>query len=329
MSALAPTLESFFTQRLMNQRQASGHTISAYRDTFRLLLRYAQQQTGKVPHALDFDDLDAPLIGSFLHHLEHDRGNSARTRNTRLAAIHSLFRYAALAHPEHAALIGRVLAIPSKRRDRTDICFLDRAEIDALLAAPDRHTWIGRRDHALLATALQTGLRASELTGLRCADVHLGRGAHVQCLGKGRKQRSTPLTKHTANVLAVWLRERAGDPDDPLFPSRRRLALSRDAVAWLVTKHTKVAQQTCPSLQHKTITPHVLRHTAAMSLLHAGVDATVIALWLGHESVTTTQIYIHADLTIKEEALARTAKPGTSTGRYKPPDKLLAFLEAL
>lgn len=329
MSALAPTLEAFFTQRLMNQCQASGHTICAYRDTFRLLLAYAQQRTGKAPNAMDFDDLDAPLIGAFLHHLEHERGNSARTRNARLAAIHSLFRYAAMSHPEHAAIIGRVLAIPSKRRDRTDISFLDRAEIDALLAAPDRDKWIGRRDHALLATAIQTGLRVSELTGLRCADVHLGRGAHVQCLGKGRKQRSTPLTKQTVDVLAVWLRERGGEPDDPLFPTSRGRMLSRDAIAWLVTKHAKVAQETCPSLRTKTISPHVLRHTAAMSLLHAGVDATVIALWLGHESVDTAQIYIHADLTIKEKALARTAQPGTTPGRYRPADKLMAFLEAL
>jgi integrase/recombinase XerD len=329
MSALAPTLEGFFTERLMNQRQASGHTVDAYRDTFRLLLGFVHQRTGKAPSALDFEDLDAPLIGAFLDHLEHERGNSVRTRNCRLAAIHSMFRFAAFSHPEHAVLIQRVLAIPTKRCNRTDVSFLDRDEIDALLAAPDRTRWIGRRDHALLVTAVQTGLRVSELTGLCCADVHLDRGAHVRCLGKGRKQRCTPLTTNTVAVLRVWLHERGGGPRDPLFPTSRGRPLSRDAVALLVTKYTKVAQERCPTLKNKSVSPHVLRHSAAMTLLHAGVDATVLALWLGHESVETTQIYIHADLTIKERALARTAPLDTTPGRYRPPDALLAFLEGL
>jgi site-specific recombinase XerD len=329
MSALAPTLEAFFTERLTNQRQASVHTVTAYRDTFRLLLSFVQQRTGKSPCGLDFCDLDAPLIGAFLDHLEGERGNSVRTRNSRLAAIHSMYRFAALSHPEHAALIQRVLAIPTKRGIRTDVSFLDRNEVDALLGAPDRTRWIGRRDHALLVTAVQTGLRVSELTGLCCGDVRLDKGAHVRCLGKGRKERCTPLTTNTVAVLRVWLDERGGEPLDPLFPTSRGRPLSRDAIALLVTKYTNVAQEECPTLKKKSVSPHVLRHSAAMALLHAGVDVTVIALWLGHESVETAQIYIHADLTIKERALARTTPLDAPPGRYRPPDALMAFLEGL
>jgi site-specific recombinase XerD len=305
------------------------HTVTAYRDTFRLLLSFVQQRSGKTPCGLDFEDLDAPLIGAFLDHLEGERGNSVRTRNSRLAAIHSMYRFAALSHPEHAALIQRVLAIPTKRGIRTDVSFLDRNEIDALLAAPDRTRWIGRRDHALLVTAVQTGLRVSELTGLCCGDVRLDKGAHVRCLGKGRKERCTPLTTNTVAVLRVWLDERGGEPPDPLFPTSRGRLLSRDAIALLVTKYTNVAQEECPTLKKKSVSPHVLRHTAAMGLLHAGVDVTVIALWLGHESVETAQIYIHADLTIKERALARTTPLDATPGRYRAPDALMAFLEGL
>lgn len=329
MSTFAPTLESFFIERLMHQRCASAHTVSAYRDTFRLLLCFVEQYFGKAPSDLDFEDLDAKMIGAFLDHLEHERGNSVRTRNARLAGIHSLFRYAALQHPEHAALIQRVLAIPSKRGVRSDVSFLDRNETDALLKAPDRTRWIGRRDYALLVVAVQTGLRVSELTGLCCRDVTLGKGANVQCLGKGRKHRCTPLTKETVAVLRAWLDERKGAFDDPLFPTSRGRPLSRDAVGLLVAKYTNSAQKNCPSLNNKVVTPHVLRHTAAMALLHAGVEETVIALWLGHEGTETTRIYIHADLSIKERALARTAPLGTTPGRYLAPDCLLAFLEAL
>jgi site-specific recombinase XerD len=329
MSALAPTLQAFFTVRLVNQKRASAHTIAAYRDTFCLLLGFAQRRTGKMPSALDFADLDATLIGAFLDHLESDRHNSIQTRNARLAAIHSMFRYAALQHPEHADLIGRVLAIPTKRADRSDVSFLDDAEIDALIAAPDRGTWTGRRDHAMLVTALQTGLRVAELTGLCCDDVHLGTGANVRCTGKGRKQRCTPLTAPTVAVLRTWLKERRPEPGAPLFPTSRGRRLSTDAVAWAVAKHAKTAQLTCPTLKNKTVTPHVLRHSAAMKLLRSGVEQAVIALWLGHESTETTQIYVHADLSIKERAIARTTPPNTTPGRYRPPDKLLAFLEAL
>jgi site-specific recombinase XerD len=329
MSALAPTLQAFFTDRLIRQRQASPHTVAGYRDTLRLLLGFAAERLGTEPSKLDFDDLDAPLIGAFLEHLEHDRGNGVRTRNARLAAIRSLFRYAAFRHPEHSAVIERVLAIPPKRFERSLVTFLTEAEVNGLLAAPDRATWAGRRDHAMLGLAAQTGLRASELIGLRYADVHLGAGAHVSCVGKGRKQRITPLTAGMVDVLRVWLVERAGQAAEPLFATRSGRALSRDALECRLAKHATTAAQACPSLREKKVTPHVLRHTAAMRLLHAGVDTAVIALWLGHEQLETTQIYLHADLTIKERALARTTPADTKPGRYRPPDAILAFLEAL
>jgi integrase/recombinase XerD len=329
MSALAPTLQAFFTDRLIGQRQAGPHTIAAYRDTLRLLLAFAARRTGRQPSQLDLDDLDAPLIGAFFDHLERERGNSVRTRNARLAAIRSLFRYAALRHPEHAATIGRVLAIAPKRFERAPITFLTEPEIDALLAAPDRGTWTGRRDHALLLLATQTGLRASELIGLTCGDVHLGGGAHVSCVGKGRRQRITPLTAQTVAVLRTWLAERAGQAAEPLFPTRTGRALSRDAIERRLAEHAAAATAACRSLQAKKVTPHVLRHTAAMRLLHAGVDTSVIALWLGHEQIETTQIYLHADMALKEAALARTTPPNTPPGRYRPPDTLLAFLEAI
>lgn len=329
MSLLAPTLQAFFCDRLAKQGNASPRTIIAYRDTFRLLLCFLQQQTGKPPSQLDFEDLDAPAILAFLEHLEHDRGNSPRTRNARLAALRSMFHYAALRHPEHAELIGRVIAIPQKRHDKPLVAFLTDAEIKALLAAPDRSTWIGRRDHALLATAIQTGLRVSELTSLNCGDVTLGVGGCVQCLGKGRKARQTPLTNSTQKLLRSWLRERAGHPNDPLFPTSTGARLTRDAIARRITKHAHAAARRCPSLKAKQLTPHILRHTSAMQLLHAGVDTTLIALWLGHEDVRSTQIYIHADMTIKERTLARTSQPSTTPGRYRPADRLLAFLESL
>jgi integrase/recombinase XerD len=329
MSLLAPTLEAFFTERLVGQRRASQHTVAAYRDTFCLLLRFAQQRTGKAPSGLDLSDLDTPLISAFLDHLEHERGNSAQTRNVRLAALRSLLRFAALRHPEHAALIQRVLGIPPKRVGRTVVSFLTRDEVEALLQGPDRSTWRGRRDHSLLLVALQTGLRVSELIGLRRKDVVLGAGAHVRCSGKGRKERCTPLTAQTVAALRVWLDQRGGRPDDPLFPGPRGLPLGRDAIRRLVAKYASTAQERCPSLRAKQVSPHVLRHTSAMQLLQAGVDTSVIALWLGYERVETTQVYLHADLAIKERALARTAPPDIKPGRYRPPDALLAFLQGL
>ena len=297
MSALAPTLEAFFTERLIGQRNASPNTVAAYRDTWRLVLRFARARTGKEPSRLDLGDLDAPLIGAFLDHLEQERHNTARTRNARLSAIRSFFRYAALRHPEHAALIARVLAIPAKRCERAEVSYLTRPELDALLAAPDQGTWTGRRDHALLDVAAQTGLRVSELTGLRNQDVELGTGAHIRCTGKGRKQRCTPLARSTVAVLRAWMQERRGEPGDPLFPARRGTPLSRGAVARLVTRHTVTARHQCPSLITKHPTPHVLRHSCAMELLRSGVDCAVIALWMGHEQVeTTSRIYLHADM---------------------------------
>jgi integrase/recombinase XerD len=329
MTALAPILQAFFTDRLTRQRDASPHTIAAYRDTWRMLLAFASAGTGKQPSQLELGDLDAPLIGGFLDHLEHERGNSPRTRNARLAAIHSLFGYAALRCPEHAETISRVLAIPAKRYDKALVTWLTEPELAALLAAPDQSTWAGRRDHALILLAAQTGLRISELTGLTIADVHLGTGAHVCCHGKGRKDRITPLTAATITVIRGWLAERGGQPAQPLFPSRTGGRLSRDAIEHRLATHTTTAVARCPTIKAKKITAHTLRHTAAMRLLHAGTDTSVIALWLGHEQTDTTQIYLHADLALKEQALARTTPLHAKPGRYRPPDKLLAFLEAL
>ncbi len=329
MNDLAPLLQGFFSDRLIRQRQASPHTIAAYRDTIILLLGFIQQQTGRQPATLSITDLDAETVGAFLTHLETERGNSTATRNARLAAIHSLFRYAALRDPDHAALIQRVLAMPAKRTDRAILGYLTRPECDQLIAAPDQTTRLGRRDHALLHLAIHTGLRVSELTGLTRSDVHLGTGAHVRCHGKGRKDRCTPLTRPTATILAAWLAESIGRDDDPLFPSSRGGRLSNDAVQRLVAKHTAAAATQCPSLAGKAVTPHTLRHSTAMALLHAGVDLSVIALWLGHESTDVTQIYLHADMTIKENALARLPTPRGSRSRYRPTDKLLDYLNSL
>jgi integrase/recombinase XerD len=322
-------LEAFFTDRLMRQRQASRHTVTAYRDTFSLLLRFAQECLKKAPSTLTLDHLDAPFIGAFLDHIEQDRSNSARSRNARLAAIHSFFQYAALHAPQHSALIERVLAIPSKRYDRAEIEFLTSTEIEALLAAPDISTWTGRRDRTLLLVAVQTGLRVSELVGLRCQDVMLGNGAHVHCLGKGRKERCTPLRKDAVGALRSWLREYRPRPSDPLFPSTRGGPLGVDGVEYLLAKHMATARKQCASLEKKRVSPHVLRHSAAMQLLQAGVDQSVIALWLGHERLETTQMYFHASLALKEQALAKTTPSNVPSGRYRPDDDLLAFLKTL
>lgn len=331
MTLLAPTLEAFFTTRLTGQLGASPHTVAAYRDTWRLLLRYVVDTTGTAAQSIDLAQLDAELIGRFLTHLEDERGNGIATRNARLAAVHSLFAYAAVQHPEHAASIGRVLAIPAKRRQRrTDITYLSEPEVTALLNAPDQRTPAGRRDHALIQVAVTTGLRVSELTGLRVGDVHLGTGPHVLAHGKGRKDRITPLDQATVTVLRDLLTASKTDRDGFVFTTRTGTRMSRDAVAARLTLHAATAAHACPSLTGKTITPHVLRHTAAMRLLAAGIDSTVIALWLGHESIDTTQVYLHADLATKENALARTTPTGTRAGRYQPEDDtLLAFLQDL
>lgn len=330
MTALAPLLQAFFTDRLITQRHASANTIAAYRDTFRLLLAYLHEHTGTAPAAMDIADLDATRIGAFLSHLEQERGNSPRTRNARLAAIHSLFGYAALRHPEHADTIARVLAIPAARIQRRIVTWLTDTESTALLGACDQTTRTGRRDHAMFALAIQTGLRVSELTGLTIADIHTGTGAHVHCVGKGRKERATPLLPDTIAIMNAWIAERAATGTEPLFATTTGRRLSRDAVEARLRHTTTRAIESCPSLAGKNVTAHALRHTAAMRLLHAGVDATVIALWLGHENVSTTSIYIHADMTIKEQAITKTTPIGTSPSqRYQPDDTLLAFLDRL
>lgn len=328
MSRLAPVLQGFFTDRL-SSRRASSHTIAAYRDTYRLLLVFAQDTLRIAPSNLEVTDLDAGLVSAFLDHLETIRGNAVTTRNLRLTALHSLFRYAALHCPEHADLIAHVLAIPTKRADSTLVTFLTRAETDALLAAPDQTSPTGRRDHLLLAVAVQTGLRVSELTGLRISDVTFGVGAHLRCTGKGRRERVTPLGRPTARHLAEWVLQRRAAPTEPLFPARTGGHLSTDAVARLVSKHVAAASVSCPSLSAKTISPHTLRHTCAMNLLQAGIDTSSIALWLGHANTRSTQAYLHADMTMKEAALARTAPPDAIGHRYQPSDELLAFLEGL
>jgi integrase/recombinase XerD len=322
-------LESFFTQRLVAQRRASPHTIVSYRDTFRLLLQFAQKRLHKPPSQLAMEDLNAPFLGAFLNDLENHRANGARSRNLRLTAIRSFFRYAALEVPHHAALIQRVLAIPNKKQPRPLVDFLTQPELKSVLAAPNRNTWLGRRDHALLLTAVQTGLRLSEFTNLRQGDISLRSGAHVRCQGKGRKERCTPLAKPTVVVLAAWIHEQGKDASKILFPSARGGPLSSDSVQYLVTKYAAMARKNCPSLSQKRVTPHVLRHTAAMELLQAGVDRALIALWLGHESVETTQIYLDADLALKEKVLAKTTPIKGKRGSYRPDDQLLGFLKSL
>ncbi len=322
-------LQSFFTDRLMKQRQASPHTIASYRDTFRLLLEFAYQRLKKTPSKLAFDDLTEPLVGAFLEHIQSDRHNCTRTRNLRLTAIRSFFHYAAFQEPSRSAYIQRVLAIPTKRQDRPLIDFLTHPEIEALLTAPDKTTWAGRRDQALLMLAIQTGLRLSELIGIRRRDIVLTTGAHVRCYGKGRKERCTPLTKQTVTIVKTWLEEREGSNNDVVFPNARGTQLSPDGVQYLLAKHVATARKICPSLKDKRVSPHVLRHTAAMELLQAGVDHSVIALWLGHESSETTMIYLHADLAFKEKIMDKTKPLNVKSGRYQPGDKLLQFLSGL
>lgn len=321
-------LQRFFTDRLCVQMEASRHTITSYRDTFRLLIRYAGARSGKSPTKLEVADIDADMVADFLNHVEASRGNTIRSRNVRLAAIRSFFRYVAMTEPAWLHHCQRILAMPNKRQVKRTVTFLDAEEIAALLGAPDRNTWVGRRDHALLLLALQTGLRASELVNLNCDDVALGAGAYVKCLGKGRKDRRTPLRRDTAKLIQGWIRDRK-DSAGPLFPSIRGDRLSRDALEYLVRKYCTLAARTCPSLAGKRVTPHTLRHSTAMELLHSGVDQAVIALWLGHESVETTQIYIHADMRLKEKALRQVTAPNVRSGRYRPDDQLLAFLKSL
>ncbi len=328
-STFPALLQRFFIERLGTQMNASPNTIAGYRDTFRLLLRYAERHLGRPPTRLAVEDIDADLVTDFLVHIETERQNGARSRNTRLAAIRSFFRFVAMNEPAYLLHCQRILTMPSKRHVKKAVTFLDGEEMEAFLAAPDRTTWVGRRDHLILLVALQAGLRASELIGLRRCDVVLGTGSHIRCEGKGRKERSTPLRRETARLLEAWITERNVRDEAPLFPTLRGDHLSRDALESLVRRHGATAARSRPSLAGRKVSPHVLRHSTAMELLRHGVDQSVIALWLGHESVETTQVYLHADLRLKETALARIAAPEQPPGRYRPNDQLLAFLEAL
>ncbi|TMH79573.1 MAG: integrase [Betaproteobacteria bacterium] len=328
-TSLAPLLERFFTQRLMQQRQASAHTISSYRDTFRQFLKFTQQRLRTAPDALAFEQIDAPLVVAFLDHREKDQGLSVRSRNLRLTAIHSFFRFTAFELPSHSAQIQRVLAIPSKRFTRSLVRFLTHPEVDALLAAPDQCTWFGRRDHAFMLMAVQTGLRLSEITNARREDLVLRAGAHVRVIGKGRKERCTPLARPTVATLNAWLREPPRGNGHLLFPNAKGERLTVHGVQYMLRKHSATAARTCPSLKAKRVTVHLLRHTMALELLQAGVDRSVIALWLGHESVETTQIYLEATLAMKEQALAKTTQPRGTPARYRPSDRLLSFLTNL
>lgn len=322
-------MQSYFLERLMRQQQASSHTIASHRDAFRLLIKFAHKQLRISPSKLKVQNLDASFILAFLDYLEKERKNSPRSRNTRLAAIHSFYRYVALNEPSLGNLAQRVLAIPNKRYERTQVDFLTREEADALLSAPDLNTWIGRRDRILLLVAIQSGLRVSELTSLCWDSVILGKKAYITCTGKGRKERCTPLRNEAVTALQSWALECQSDPSDPVFPSTRGGHLSRDGIEYLVAKHTVTASRRCKSLKKKRVSPHVLRHTTAMELLQHGIDRSVIALWLGHESVSTTDIYLHADLQMKERALAKTTSPNLKSGRYKPSDQVLEFLNCL
>jgi site-specific recombinase XerD len=329
VTTLPPLLERFFTQRLMQERRVSAHTIASYRDTFRMFLKFLQQHLRKAPSALLFEDIDAPAVSAFLDRLETQRKISVRSRNLRLTAIHSFFRYAAFELPTHSAQIQRVLAIPSKRFARTLVRHLSRPEVEALLAAPDQHTWFGRRDHAFILMAVQTGLRVSEITTATRENVVLGTGSHVRVIGKGRKERSTPLAKSTAAVLKTWLRETSRGDGHLLFPNAKGERLSVHGVQHMLNKHAANAAKTCPSLEGKRIGVHLLRHTMALDMLQAGVDRAVIALWLGHESVETTQIYLEATLGMKQQALAKTGSPQTRQRLFEPSDRLMTFLDNL
>lgn len=325
---LAPLLEGFFATRLVAQANVSPHTIASYRDNFRMLLRFAQTKTGRPPSSLTLSDLNPLLINAFLDHVEKHRSCTARTRNLRLTAIRSFFRYAALEVPEHAELVQRVLAIPPKRHCRKVVGFLSRPEIEAMLSVVDRSSWIGKRDYALLLVMMQTGLRLAEITGLDERDVHLGTGAHLRCEGKGRKERCTPLTKSAASVLRFWIARR-GNKTSRLFPALHGDRLSHDAVEDLVAKYARAAVARCPSLNGRHVTPHMLRHTAAMELLQAGIDRSLIAIWLGHESVETTQVYLDANLALKEKILERMQPTKGIRSHFRPGDRLLAYLQSL
>lgn len=329
MTLLAPSLQSYFTDHAYAQRDLSPNTIGAYRDSWRLLIKYVTATRSIPADKIDLAVIDAALVTGFLDHLQTTRGNGVSTRNARLTAIRAVMGFALPDHPEHAHTIARVLAVPARRQPTPTVEFLTGAETDALLAAPDISTWTDRRDRALLTLAVQTGLRVSELTCLTTTDVHTGTGAHVTCMGKGRRRRATPLTPTTLTVLQPYLTERATRPGVALFPGPHGQHLSRDALERRLAKHHATATTGCPSLRAKRITMHTLRHTAAMNLLQAGVDVSVIALWLGHQNTASTDRYLHADMTIKQAAIDRTRPPNVNPGTYAPAPDILTWLDTL
>ena len=326
---IAPLLQYFFTEHLCAHKQVSPRTIISYRDSFRLLLRFLQTRTGHEPSTLTVSDLDAPAILAFLESLEAERSNAVCSRNARLSAVRSFFRVVALRDPASVGIVARVLSIPVKRTEKRLVGYLPRPEIDALLAAPDQTGWLGRRDHALLLTMYNSGARASEVTSLRRGQVHFDTTTYLQLHGKGRKERTVPLWPKTARVLQQWFHEREIGPDGVVFPTVRGTPLSSDGLDHLVQQAVRRAGEACPSLLKKRITPHLVRHSTAMHLLQAGVDITVIALWLGHESIETTHIYLEADLALKERALEKVAPVQGAVKRFKADDALLAFLAKL
>lgn len=327
--SISSLVQSFFVEHLRNHKGASEQTVSAYRDTFRLLLRFLAEKKGAAPTNLCVDDLDAPAILSFLEHLEHERRNSVRSRNARLAAIRSFFRFVALREPEALAVSTRVLAIPVKRFSRSVVNYLTKAEMEAILAAPDRSERSGRRDHAMLLLLYNTGARVSEITGLKVSQFQFAKETFVKLCGKGRKERSLPLWPQTRRVLRSWLEELGGKSDSYVFPNARGNPLTRYGVAYILSKAVTVASAECESLTSKRVSPHVVRHTTAMHLLQSNVDESVIALWLGHESTETTHVYVEADLAMKERALEKLAPSGGRAKRFRPDDALLGFLDGL
>jgi len=330
MNILPSLIERFFTHRLIQQRDVSPHTVASYRDTFRLLLRFAHRELRKTPSSLTLLDLNASFVIAFLDNLERERAISPTTRKLRLTAVRAFFHFVAFDEPAYAGQAQQIMAIPGKITAKREVHFLDLTEIEAILAAPDRTTWIGRRDHMLLLLAAQTGLRLSELTGLDRDAVSLDAGAHVRCVGKGRKARSTPLTRITRDALRLWIRESPRHQATMLFPTVHGGRLSPDAVQLLLSKHVTTAGKTCRSLRSKRVSPHVLRHSAAMALLGSGVGSAVISLWLGHESTASTQAYLHAHLALKEAALSKVQLVGEhGPGRFRPDDRLLSFLNNL
>lgn len=326
---VAPHLQAFFTHHLAQHKRVSPQTVASCRDTFRLLLRFVRETKRIEPSALCLTELDVPTILAFLNYLEHQRGNAVRSRNIRLSTIRSFFRFVALRDPERVELVTRILAIPVKRQDKKLVGYLTREEMEAILAATDRSKWVGRRDYALLLTMYNSGARVSEMTTLRCDQVLFGVSTFLQLHGKGRKDRTIPLWLQTSRVLKEWFRELGADQRQTAFPNARRQPLSRHGVNYLLQQTVQKAMVNCPSLRCKTVTPHVIRHATAMALLQAGVDIATIALWLGHESIETTHVYLEADLELKERALQKLAPVDDDGARYIADDPLLIFLSSL